>query len=151
MSEDTPLRYQETGNTHLDFHGALNTTIDFIVDNYGTEVLHEIFGRVGRDVYADLRAHLLAGDSGELVKHWRYFFDRENGDYDIEVGADEIVLTVNRCPAYAHVQKIAPKVSEHFCDQTIKTNEALADGSPFTISTEITGEASCRQVIRRRN
>ena len=33
MSEpdDTPLRYNEEGNVHLDFHGAVNTTIDFIV------------------------------------------------------------------------------------------------------------------------
>jgi len=60
---DTPLRYNEDGNVHLDFHGAVNTTIDFIVARYGIEAMHEIFRKVGRDVYQDLRRHLMAGDA----------------------------------------------------------------------------------------
>ena len=147
---DKPLRYQETGNTHLDFHGAANTTIDFIVERFGIAALHDIFARVGKDVYADIHDHLKAGNSAELARHWQYFFERENGEFSIETTDDEIVLTVRRCPAYWHVKKIASTVSPHFCDQTIKVNEALADGTPFTISTEITGEGACRQVIRRR-
>lgn len=150
MTEDRPLRYHETGNIHLDFHGATNTTIDFIVENYGVAVLHEIFEKVGKDVYADIRAHLIAGDAQELVRHWRHFFERENADFDIAVEDDEIVLTVRRCPAYAHVQKIAPSVSPWFCDQTVKTNEAMAEGSRFEVATEITGPGACRQIIRKR-
>jgi hypothetical protein len=147
---EPPLRYQEEGNVHLDFHGATNTTIDFIVANYGVAVLHEIFAKVGKDVYADLRRHLQAGDPQEMVRHWQYFFDREAADYDIVVGEDEIVLTVRRCTAYHHVAKIAPSVSAHFCDQTTRVNEAIAEGSPFRIDTEITGPGACRQIIRRR-
>lgn len=150
MTEDRPLRYHETGNIHLDFHGATNTTIDFIVANYGVAVLHEIFEKVGKDVYADIRAHLIAGDAHELVRHWQHFFGRENADFDIAVNDDEIVLTVRRCPAYAHVQKIVPSVSPWFCDQTVKTNEAMAEGSPFEVATEITGPGACRQIIRKR-
>lgn len=146
----TPLRYNEEGNVHLDFHGAVNTTIDFIVSRYGVEAMHEIFRRVGQDVYQDLRRHLMAGDAQEVVKHWRHFFDREKGDYDITVGDDEIVLTVRRCTAWHHVQKIAGKVSPNFCDQTTITYAAMAEGTPFRIDTEITGPGSCRQVIRRR-
>ena len=55
----TPLRYNEEGNVHLDFHGAVNTTIEFIVSRYGVEAMHEIFRRVGQDVYQDLRRHLI--------------------------------------------------------------------------------------------
>jgi len=150
MSEDKPLRYQETGNIHLDFHGAVNTTIDFVVERFGLEVLDEIFERVGKDVYADIRAHLMAGNAEELVRHWRYFFERERADFGIEANDEEIVLIVHRCPAYQHAKKIAPKVSAHFCDQTIKVNQAMAEGTPFAIDTEITGEGSCRQVIRKR-
>ena len=150
MSEDPPLRYQETGNVHLDFHGAVNTTIDFIVANYGLAVLHEIFEKVGKNVYADIRAHLMDGDAQELVRHWRHFFEREQADFDITADEDEIVLTVRKCPAYLHVQKIAPGVSPWFCDQTVKTNEAMADGSPFEVTTEITGPGACRQIIRKR-
>lgn len=147
---EKPMRYQEDGNVHLDFHGAVNTTIDFIVARYGIEVMHEIFNKVGKDVYRDLRQHLVDGDPNELVRHWRHFFDRENADYDIAVGEDEIVLTVRRCTAYHHVAKIAPSVSPYFCDQTTKVNEAMADGTPYRVDTEITGPGACRQVIRRR-
>ena len=149
-ADDKPLRYQEGGNVHMDFHGATNTTIDFIIKNYGIEAMDQIFARVGKDVYADIRRHLMEGNTGELVKHWRHFFDREQAEYDLEISDDEIVLTVRHCTAYHHVQKIAPAVSGHFCDQTIKVNNAMADGSPFRIDTEITGPGSCRQIIRKR-
>ncbi|RYE10733.1 MAG: hypothetical protein EOP22_03770 [Hyphomicrobiales bacterium] len=151
MSDDrAPLRYEEDGNVHLDFHGAVNTTIDFIVRRYGVDVLHEIFRRVGTDVYQDLRGHLVAGDSNELVRHWQHFFTREGADYEIAVGSDEIVLTVRRCSAWHHVHKIHGAVSAQFCDQTTIVNNALAEGTPFRIDTIIDGPGACRQVIRRR-
>ena len=149
-SAESPLRYQEDGNVHLDFHGATNTTIKFVIERYGIEALHEIFRRVGKDVYQDLRRHLMAGDSNEVVKHWRHFFTREDADYEITVGNDEIVLTVRRCTAWFHVQKIHGAVSPQFCDQTIVVNNALADGTPFRIDTIVDGPGACRQVIRRR-
>lgn len=143
------MRYEEDGNVHLDFHGATNTTIDFIVERFGVEAMDEIFRKVGRDVYASIRADLIAGDTRQLVRHWRHFFDREGGDYDIAIGEDAVVLTVRRCPAWHHVKALTGSVSPHFCDQTRRTNEAMAEGSPFAIDTELTGEGSCRQVIRR--
>ena len=147
---DAPLRYQEDGNVHLDFHGAVNTTIEFVVSRYGIGALHEIFRRVGTDVYQDIKRHLTAGDSEEQVKHWRHFFTREGCDYDISVGDDAIVLTVRRCTAWHHVQKIHGAVSAQFCDQTTVVNNALAEGTPFTIDTVIDGPGACHQVIRRR-
>lgn len=147
---EMPLRYHEEGNVHLDFHGATNTTIDFIVSRYGIEAMHEIFRRVGRDVYRDLREHLQAGDVNEMVRHWRHFFEREHADFDIAVADDEITLTVRRCPAWHHVRKIAGAVSPFFCDQTRITNDALAEGTPFSIETIVTGDGACTQVIRRR-
>lgn len=44
----------------------MNTTIDFIVARYGREVLGEIFAKVGKDVYKDIRQHMLDGDPNEL-------------------------------------------------------------------------------------
>ena len=152
MSEvgEHKLRYEEDGNVHMDFHGAVNTTIEFIVANYGLEALHQIFGKVGKDVYSDLRAHLMAGDANELARHWQHFFSREKADFDIAVGENEIVLTVRRCPAWHHVAKIAPSVSPFFCDQSVVTNRAMAEGTPFEIDTVVTGQGACTQVIRRR-
>jgi len=151
MTADQPrLRYREEGNVHLDFHGAAATTINFIVARFGTEALHDIFRHVARDVYQDLRAHLLAGDSGEVVRHWQHFFTREGADFDIAVGEDEIVMTVRHCPAWHHVARIHGAVPERFCDQTSVVNTELAEGTPFAIDTVLTGPGACRQIIRRR-
>lgn len=144
------LRYAEEGEVHLDFHGATNTTIEFIIARYGAKAMDEIFRKVGKDVYRSIHEDLVAGDSAQLVAHWRHFFERENCDYDIAVGADEIVLTVKRCTAWHHVAKLVGAPSPRFCDQTVRTNEALAEGSPFSLTTEMTGPGSCRQVLRRR-
>jgi hypothetical protein len=144
------LRYAETGEVHLDFHGATDTTIDFIIGKFGLAAMDDIFRKVGKDVYRSIHEDLVAGDTGQLVRHWRHFFDREDCDYDIAVDDDEIVLTVRRCTAWHHVAKLVGTPSPHFCDQTSRTNEGLADGSPFAIDTEITGPGACRQVIRRR-
>lgn len=149
-SQTSPMRYEEDGNVHLDFHGAANTTIDFIVERFGVAAMDEIFQKVGRDVYASIRNDLIAGDTRQLVHHWQHFFDREGADYSIEIDGDRIVLTVRRCTAWHHVKSLVGHVSPHFCDQTSRTNEAMAEGSPFAIDTELTGEGSCRQVIRRR-
>lgn len=148
MSEK--LRYAEEGEVHLDFHGATNTTVDFIIGKFGLAAMDEIFRKVGKDVYRSIHEDLVAGDTRQLVGHWRHFFTRENCDYDIEVGQEEIVLTVRRCTAWHHVAKLVGTPSEHFCDQTSRTNDAMAEGSPFAIDTTITGPGACRQVIRRR-
>ncbi|KQU95666.1 hypothetical protein [Devosia sp. Root105] len=148
MSEK--LRYAETGEVHLDFHGATDTTIEFIIGKFGLAAMDDIFRKVGKDVYRSIHEDLVAGDTGQLVRHWQHFFDRENCDYDIAVGDDEIVLTVRHCTAWHHVAKLVGTPSAHFCDQTSRTNEGMAEGSPFAIDTEITGPGACRQIIRRR-
>jgi len=144
------LRYAEEGEVHLDFHGATNTTIDFIIGKFGLAAMDEIFRKVGKDVYRSIHEDLIAGDTDQLVAHWRHFFTRENCDYDIAVGDEEIVLTVRRCTAWHHVAALVGIPSAHFCDQTSRTNEAMAEGSPFAIDTEVTDPGACRQVIRRR-
>jgi len=146
----TSLRYHDKGNVHMDFHGATNTTIDFIIEKYGLETMNDIFKKVGNDVYTDIKQHINSGNINMLAKHWQHFFDREGADFSISIKDDEIVLTVKRCTAYEHVKKLVGKVSPHFCDQTIKTNEAIAKGTPYEITTEILGEASCKQIIRKR-
>ena len=112
--------------------------------------MNDIFKKVGNDVYADIKEHINAGNINMLAEHWQHFFDREGADYSISVKEDEIILTVNKCTAYEHVRKLVGNVSPYFCDQTIKTNEAIAEGTPYKITTEILGEGSCKQIIRKR-
>ena len=147
---DQKLRYNDGGNVHMDFHGATNTTIEFIINKYGIDTMNDIFKKVGNNVYKDIKDHIKKGNIKMLAKHWQHFFDRENADYNISINDEEIILTVNRCTAYEHVRKLVGNVSPNFCDQTIKTNEALAENTPYEIKTEILGEAACRQTIRKR-
>lgn len=144
------MRYRETGNVHLDFHGATNTTIDYIVDNYGIDALKEILFRVGRDVYKDIRENLAKGNPEELVKFWEYFLSREEGDFTIEKQGDEIILEIESCPAVNHVKRLGLPLSPHFCKQTEFLNCGLCEGTPYSIETEKTGENSCRQILKRK-
>ena len=61
LSEKT-LRYNDKGNVHMDFHGATNTTIDFIIKKYGIETMNDMFKKVGDDVYADIKKHIKSGN-----------------------------------------------------------------------------------------
>ena len=44
MTDKNPisLRYRDKGNVHMDFHGATNTTINFIIEKYGIETMNDI-------------------------------------------------------------------------------------------------------------
>tara|TARA_B100000965_G_C19542190_1_gene736091 strand:+ start:421 stop:894 length:474 start_codon:yes stop_codon:yes gene_type:complete len=150
ISNKNDLRYNDAGNVHMDFHGATNTTIEFIIKKYGIKIMDDIFFKVGKEVYKDLRENIKKGNIKMLAEHWDHFFGRENSEYKIELDKDQVVLTVKKCRAYEHVKKIAGFVSPNFCDQTIKTNQALSEGTEYVIDTKILGEASCQQIIRKK-
>ena len=143
------MRYQETGQVHRDFHRTTNGTIAYLRKTYGQEFLDEVFCRTACDVYRSIRDSLLLGDPEPLVEHWRYFFDREEGDYTIDREGDTIAMTVRRCPAIAYLEGRGTEIDPAFCRQTIVVNEVLAAGSPFTITTEVLGGGRCVQTIRR--
>ncbi len=144
------MRYRETGELHLDFHGATNTTINYIAGNFGEKALHEIFFAVGQKVYKSIHEKLKQGDTSELVEHWQYFFTREKGGFQIEETTEAIVLEVNECPAVRQLLKLGLIPSPLFCTQTILINEALCEETSFELKTEITGCGKCRQTITRR-
>jgi len=144
------VRYRETGELHLDFHRSLNGTIAYLRKTYGRDLLDETFRRTGRDVYRAIREDLLRGDPESLVEHWTYYFDREGGKYRLEREGDEIRFIVSQCPAIAYLQKRRIEVDPDFCRQTVVVNEALAEGTPFEVTTEVQGGGRCVQTIRRR-
>ena len=59
ISNKNDLRYNDAGNVHMDFHGATNTTIEFIINKYGIETMNDIFKKVGNDVYKNILYSLL--------------------------------------------------------------------------------------------
>jgi len=149
-SGNDAMRYAETGEVHMDFHRTTNGTIAYLRKNYGEEFLDEVFRATARDVYRAIREDLLRGDPEHLVEHWRYFFDREGGQYEIEREGGVIRMKVSRCPAVAYLEGRGIEIDPAFCRQTVVVNEALAEGTPFEIETEVLGGGRCVQTIRRR-
>jgi hypothetical protein len=141
----------ETGKVHMEFHRGLNGTIAYLRKKYGDEFVDEIFRRMAHDVYRSIRQDLQGGDKKQLVKYWRYFFEREGGDFSIEESGDEVRFSVSRCPAISYLQKKGIEIDPAFCRQTVVINSALAEGSPFEIDTEVFGGGRCLQTIRRKS
>jgi hypothetical protein len=143
------MRYKDTGNLHMDFHGAVNTTINYIVKNFGVDAIRKIFFSTGHDVYKSIRERLAKGDTSELIEHWNYYITRENGKFRIVSNKDNVILYVDECPAVKHVKKLGLEVSPYFCEQTDYVNKGICDGTDFEIATVKTGECSCMQTLRR--
>jgi hypothetical protein len=144
------VRYRETGNVHLDFHRTTNGTITYLRQRYGIELLDEILRRTAREVYRAIRADLLAGNPEHLLEHWTYFLTREGGEFTVERTATEIRVTVHRCPAAGYLQDRGIPLDPAFRRQTIVLNEALGEGTPFEVTTEVIDELRYIQTIRKR-
>ncbi|MCF6177753.1 MAG: hypothetical protein L3J71_18505 [Victivallaceae bacterium] len=144
------MRYKSTGELHLDFHGATNTTINYIVDNFGEAALTEIFNRIGKDVYMSIHEGLKNDNLGELIEHLEYYFTREHGDFTLSVEDDEILLEVKQCPAVEHIRKLGLELSPHFCQQTVEINNALCADTPWQCQTTIKELGVCRQTFTRK-
>lgn len=144
------MRYKETGQVHLDFHRTTNGTIAYLRQQHGAEFLNEAFRRTAHDVYRAIHEDLKRGDPEQLVEHWIYYFDREDGEYRIDRKDDQIVMTVTQCPAIAYLQRQGIEIDPAFCQQTVIINDALAEGTPFEIDTKVLGEGKCIQTIRRK-
>jgi hypothetical protein len=144
------LRYHETGPLHRDFHRTTNGTIAYLRKTHGLRMLDAILRHVAQDVYRSIHEDLKRGDPEQLVKHWRHFFRREKGRITIRRKGTEIRMTVQECPAIAYLRLRGIAIDPAFCRQTVTVNNALAEGTPFTITTEVLGEGRCVQTIRRR-
>ncbi len=141
------MRYQETGNVHKDFHLAMNTSIQYVLRTYGMDFLRELFRRTAQQVYRDIYTNLQRGDWRPLLEHWRYFYDREEGKYEVTPVDGGFVFLVLDCPAVRHLKERGVPVTRDFLLQDILLNEGWSAGTPFRIETEVLGEGSYRMSV----
>ncbi len=144
------MRYAETGEVHLDFHRTINGTFTWLRERYGQEFVDDLVRRTALDVYRSIHEDLKAGDPDQWLEHQRHFLSREGGEYELHRDGDEVRLEVHRCPAIAYLESRGIPIDEGFCHATVVLNEALAEGGPFTATTEVLGGGRCRQTLRRR-
>lgn len=146
----TNMRYRETEPLHRDFHRTTNATITYLRKKHGLRMLDDVFRSMAHDVYRSIHDDLKRGNPEQLLSHWRHFFRREKGRFRIRRRGTEIQMTVHQCPAFAYLRARGIGIDPAFCRQTIVVNEALSEGTPFEITTEVLGEGRCVQTIKRR-
>lgn len=148
---DINLRYACKGELHKDFHASILDGITYMLDNYGEESIRRILFTTGTKVYRQMHEKLVAGDTSELIEWWRYYMDREGGEYDIVEHTDgTAVFTVKDCPAQRHLERRKIPGGARTCWATRILNDAICSDSPYEIVTDRTGDFSCRQVLRKR-
>ena len=145
------MRYRDTGNLHRDFHRTTNGTIAYLRERYGLDMLDKVLRRTAHEVYGAIRDDLLAGDPEHLLEHWTYFLTREGGTFTVDRGPDEIRVSVHRCPAADYLMNRGVSLDPAFRRQTTVLNEALCEGTPFEVTTEVLDDLRYVQTLRRRH
>ena len=145
------MRYEDKGEVHKDFHLATNRTAAYILGRYGEAFLRELFRRTAQFVYKDLYDSLCSGDTGPLLEHWQYYYERENGKFEIIRNGETINFHVIHCPAVGHLKSRGAKIEDSFYAHIRLLNDGWSEGSPFVIETNIMGEDEYSMIIRRRH
>ena len=130
---------------HKDFHGALSTGIEYLHRQFGSEAVREYLRTFALTYYAPLRAKLKADGLAALKQHFQKIYASEEGEIEIALANDELVLTVKACPAVKHMREHNYPVACLFIETTRTVNEALCEGTPYNAELveydELTGHS----------
>lgn len=121
---------------HKDFHGVLCYGIKYVDEKYGPEATKEYLQQVGETVYAPLTDALQKDGLSALEKHWKDVFTKEEGKFSISYEDDTLVLTVDECPAVAHLKKTNCFHTDRFCESTVVVNETVCHRAGYKCSCE---------------
>ena len=121
---------------HKDFHGALCYGIKYLDDNYGPEATRDYLRQVGQTYYAPLSKRLKNEGLGALENHWNEVFAKEGGKFTMEHQDGVLVLTVQECPAIAHLKQINQLFTPRYCETTVVINETICAEAGYACSTQ---------------
>jgi len=128
-------------NVHKDFHGALSYGLQFVEDHYGQEGLRDFLSGLADTMFKPLVEDLRARGLPALRDHWQTIFKLEDGDFDLRMDGDTLVLDVRRCPAVSHMKEHGYAVADHYCEHTRIVNEAVCKAAGYASSVEYDQEA----------
>ena len=138
---------------HKDFHGALNQALVYVEEHFGAAAVREYLRQFAQEFYSPLTRRLKDEGLEALKEYFAAICELEGADCRIELSADELVLTVARCPAVTHIRRMGLPLSPHFVETTRTVNEAICEGTPFTaelIEYEPEAGRSVQRFSRRR-
>lgn len=135
---------------HKDFHGALSAGITYLEEHYGEEAVREFLRTFAHTYFAplveDLRRHGLVALKG----HFERMYEVEGGRCRIDLSDDELILSVEACPAVMHMREHGYPVARLFHETSKTVNEALCEGTPFCAEWVEYDERTGRSVQRFR-
>jgi hypothetical protein len=133
---------------HKDFHGALNQALVYLEQNFGPGAVREYLHQFARTFYAPLTRELKERGLEALKAHLERLYQLEGARFSIKFSPNELILSVDACPAVGHVRKIGLAVSPHFVETTRTVNAAICEGTPFAFDLLEYDPESGRRVER---
>lgn len=117
---------------HKDFHGALNVSLDYLLEHYGEESVREYLHDFARSYYAPLSEDVRSRGLIALKEHFEKVYSAEGGRVEICLTDDELTLNVDACPAVAHLHERGFTVSKSFLETSRTVNAAICEDTEFT-------------------
>ena len=131
---------------HKDFHGGLCYGIKYLDENFGQDATTEYLQQVGLTFFKPLSEALKEQGLAALEKHWNDIFTKEDGKFSMKYENDTLVLTVEQCPAVAHLKSKNLFCTERFCQTTAVVNEKICRQAGYQSSCEYEpGKGRCVQ------
>jgi hypothetical protein len=123
---------KEGKSVHKDFHGALSFSMSYLRDRFGGEELREFFREASREVYQPLIERIRSGGLGVLADHLKGVYVAEDGEFELNLHSDELVLEMRNCVAILHMRKVGYPIDPGFCDMSTKlVSEAIVSAAGF--------------------
>lgn len=133
---------------HKDFHGALSSGIEYLHKHFGEEAVREYLRDFTTSFYAPLISAIRERGLAPLKEHFERVYAIEGGQVYIEFTEDEMVLTVEACPAVIHMRRQGYPIAAMFSETTRTVNDTLCEGTPFAAELVEHDEETGRSVQR---
>ena len=135
---------------HKDFHGGLCYAIKYLDVNFGQQATEEYLIQVARTYFWPLSQKLKKEGLKALELHFKYIFEKEQGDFVITYEDDKLELKVNQCPAIAHLKSRGLFFTDRFCRTTVVVNNTICQDMGYKCSCEYEpGKGKCVQKFWR--
>jgi hypothetical protein len=124
-------RASDNAYLHQDFHGALNQALIYLERNFGAEAVREYLRQFARTYFSPLNAELRARGLEALRTHFSRLYALEGADCRLDGSPDELIVTVEACPAVSRIRKMGLLVSPSFVETAKTLHAAVCEGTDF--------------------
>ena len=127
--ERMDVRAADNKYLHRDFHGILNLGISYLQDEYGDDAVIEYLQDYTKVFHKPLIEKTKAEGLGAIEGYFTKLYETEevSDDISFESSADELTITIAKCPAVSHMKKTNIKPADMFIETTRVIGQTLAE------------------------